>query len=128
MTDSARVALDSGLKRPPVYPVLYRYVTSIQDEVHRFAIDYHHGLRNKTMQRSVLDEIPGIGQNRKKSLLAAFGSIEGIKNADVSELAAAEGMNRKAAEEVRLFFERRARMTEQPKAADAGGDKRKTAD
>ena len=110
------------------YPVLYRYVTSIQDEVHRFAIDYHHGLRNKTMQRSVLDEIPGIGQNRKKSLLAAFGSIEGIKNADVSELAAAEGMNRKAAEEVRLFFERRARMTEQPKAADAGGDKRKTAD
>ena len=110
------------------YPVLYRYVTSIQDEVHRFAIDYHHGLRNKTMQRSVLDEIPGIGQNRKKSLLAAFGSIEGIKNADVSELAAAEGMNRKAAEEVRLFFERRAQMTEQPKAADAGGDKRKTAD
>ena len=103
-------------------------MTSIQDEVHRFAIDYHHGLRNKTMQRSVLDEIPGIGQNRKKSLLAVFGSIEGIKNADVSELAAAEGMNRKAAEEVRLFFERRARMTEQPKAADAGGDKRKTAD
>ena len=82
----------------------------------------------KEMGIEVKRDIPGIGQNRKKSLLAVFGSIEGIKNADVSELAAAEGMNRKAAEEVRLFFERRARMTEQPKAADAGGDKRKTAD
>ena len=91
-------------------PVLYRYVTSIQDEVHRFAIDYHHGLRNKTMQRSVLDDIPGIGQQRKKALLAAFGSVDRIRNASVDELAEVDGMNRKSAEEVRSFFERKERL------------------
>lgn len=91
-------------------PVLYRYVTSIQDEVHRFAIDYHHGLRNKTMQRSVLDDIPGIGQQRKKALLAAFGSVDSIRKASVDELAEVDGMNRKSAEEVRSFFERRERL------------------
>lgn len=94
------------------HPVLYRYVTSIQDEVHRFAIDYHRGLRKKAMEKSILDEIPGIGQNRKRALLAAFGSIENIRNADADELAAIDGMNRKAAEEVRLFFDRRKRLTE----------------
>ena len=82
------------------HPVLYRYVTSIQDEVHRFAIDYHRGLRKKAMEKSILDEIPGIGQNRKRALLAAFGSIENIRNADADELAAIDGMNRKAAEAV----------------------------
>ncbi len=91
-------------------PVLYRYVTSIQDEVHRFAIDYHHGLRGKTMERSVLDDIPGIGQRRKKALLAAFGSIDRIKKADVDELAAVDGMNRKAAEEIKVYFERKKRF------------------
>lgn len=94
------------------HPVLYRYVTSIQDEVHRFAIDYHRGLRKKAMEKSILDEIPGIGQNRKRALLAAFGSIENIRNADADELAAIDGMNRKAAEEVCLFFDRRKRLTE----------------
>ena len=97
-------------------PVLYRYVTSIQDEVHRFAIEYHHGLRNKTMQRSVLDDIPGIGQQRKRALLAAFGSVDRIKRASADELAEVDGMNRKSAEEVRSFFERRERLLQrQPK-------------
>ena len=103
------IAEEIDLKK---HPVLYRYVTSIQDEVHRFAIDYHRGLRKKAMEKSILDEIPGIGQNRKRALLAAFGSIENIRNADADELAAIDGMNRKAAEEVRLFFDRRKRLTE----------------
>lgn len=88
------------------YPVLFRYVTSIQDEVHRFAVDYHRGIRSKNMSRSVLDGIPGIGEQRKKALLAAFGSIEAIKQADVEQLAAVDGMNRKAAEEVNRYFRR----------------------
>ncbi len=94
-------------------PVLFRYVTSIQDEVHRFAIEYHHGLRSKTMQKSVLDEIPGIGERRKKALLAAFGNIGRISAASVEELADVEGMNKKAAEEVSEFFARRKRLTDQ---------------
>ena len=58
------------------------------------------------MSRSVLDGIPGIGEQRKKALLAAFGSIEAIKQADVEQLAAVDGMNRKAAEEVNRYFRR----------------------
>ena len=86
-------------------PVLFRYVTSIQDEVHRFAIGFHHDLRNKSMRKSVLDEIPGIGVVRKKALLNAFGSLEEIRGASVEELAAVEGMNTPAAEAVYAFLQ-----------------------
>ncbi len=86
-------------------PVLFRYVTTIQDEVHRFAIGFHHDLRNKSMTKSILDEIPGIGEVRKKALLSAYGSIDGIRNAPVEELAAVEGMNTPAAEKVHAFLQ-----------------------
>lgn len=85
-------------------PALFRYVTTIQDEVHRFSIDYHHGIRNKSMQKSVLDDAPGIGVKRKKALLARFGSIENIRKADVSELADTEGMTMRAAESLKLYL------------------------
>ena len=85
-------------------PVLFRYVTTIQDEVHRFAIGYHHGLRNKGMQKSILDDAPGIGEKRKKALLAHFGSIENLRKASIQELADTEGMNRKAAESLSLYL------------------------
>lgn len=78
-------------------PVLFRYVTSIQDEVHRFAIDYHRGVRNKTMVKSILDDAPGIGPRRKKELLARFGSVENMRKATEQELAETESMNGKAA-------------------------------
>ncbi len=97
------------------HPALFRYVTSIQDEVHRFAIDYHRGIRSKNMSRSVLDEIPGIGEQRKKALLAAFGSIGAIREADVQRLTEVEGMNRKAAEAVYLYFRKE---KENPAPAD----------
>ncbi len=85
-------------------PVLFRYVTTIQDEVHRFAIGYHHDIRNRSMQKSILDEIPGIGPVRKKALLSEFGSIEKMRSASVEKLAAVDGMNRSAAEEVHSFL------------------------
>lgn len=85
-------------------PVLFRYVTTIQDEVHRFAIGFHHDLRNKSMKKSILDEIPGIGAVRKKALLSEFGSIEKIRRATVEELAAVDGMNTPAAEKVSEFL------------------------
>ena len=85
-------------------PVLFRYVTTIQDEVHRFSIDYHHGLRNKSMQKSMLDDAPGIGERRKKALLSRFGSIENMRKADVSELAETEGMTMRAAKSLKLYL------------------------
>ncbi|MBV1816541.1 excinuclease ABC subunit UvrC [Anaerosalibacter bizertensis] len=82
----------------------FRFITRIQDEAHRFAISYHRSLRNKKMFKSVLDDIKGIGTKRKKALLKAFGSVEGIKKASLDELIAVESMNKKAAEEVYNFF------------------------
>lgn len=85
----------------------YRLVAAIQDEAHRFAITYHRSLRSRKQVRSILDGIKGIGEKRRKSLLRQFGSIEAIKEATVEELAAVEGMNVKAAQEVYNFFTKR---------------------
>ncbi len=86
------------------HPVLFRYVTTIQDEVHRFAIDYHHSLRNKSMQKSILDEAPGIGAVRKRALLEKYGSLARMRRASIDELAAVDGMNRRAAEQLYEFL------------------------
>ena len=85
-------------------PLLFRYCGTIQEEVHRFAIEYHHSLHGRNAISSVLDEIPGIGPRRRNSLLAAFGSVDAIKAASAEELAAAPGMDRRAAESVKQFF------------------------
>ena len=82
-------------------PPLYHYVSAIQEEVHRFAIEYHRGLRAKKLKKSVLDEIPGIGEKRKRSLFTAFGSIEAIAAAETETIAAVPGMNRSTAKTVK---------------------------
>ena len=86
------------------FPVLYRYVTVIQDEVHRFAIDYHNRIRNKSMSKSVLDDAPGIGERRKENLLKHFGSIEKIKAADIDSLSEVDGMTKKSAQQLINYF------------------------
>ncbi|MGL5316623.1 MAG: excinuclease ABC subunit UvrC [Peptostreptococcaceae bacterium] len=83
---------------------LYRFVASIQEEVHNYAITYHRSLRNKTLTKSVLDDIQGIGEKRKKALLAHFKDIEAIKNATFEELLEVEGMNKASSESVYNFF------------------------
>jgi excinuclease ABC subunit C len=83
---------------------LYRLISSIQNEVHRFAISYHRDLRKKTLFKTVLDDIEGIGEKRKLSLLKEFGSVEGIKAASIESLTKAPVMNRKTAEKVYEFF------------------------
>lgn len=85
----------------------FRFITRIQDEAHRFAISYHRSLRSKKMFKSDLDNIKGIGDVRKKSLLKALGSIEGIKNASIDELSKVDGMNRAVAEEVYNYFRKK---------------------
>ena len=82
----------------------FRLITRIQDEAHRFAIEYHRSLRGKTQVRSILDDIPGIGDTRRKALMKHFKTMEAIRDAGVEELQRAPGMNRAAAESVYGFF------------------------
>lgn len=82
----------------------FKLITRIQDEVHRFAIQYHRQLRNERQVHSVLDDIEGIGPKRRKALMKHFGDIEAIKNAEVEDLLEVEEMTIKAAESVYLFF------------------------
>jgi excinuclease ABC subunit C len=72
-------------------------VQRIRDEAHRFAITYHRKLRGKQGLRSALDDLPGVGPKRKRALLRAFGSLNGIRSASVDELAAVPGMTRTTA-------------------------------
>lgn len=82
----------------------FKLITRIQDEVHRFAIEYHRSLRSKTQVKSVLDDIKGIGVVRRKALIKHFNDIEAIKAAQLAELKAVEGMDSKSAQSVYDFF------------------------
>ena len=82
----------------------FRLITRIQDEAHRFAIEYHRSLRSKEQVHSVLDDIEGIGPSRRKALMKYFQSLEAIRKADVDTLAKVPSMNRQAAKQVYGFF------------------------
>jgi len=86
--------------------MLFRYIGRIQEEVHRFAIEYHRSLRSRNAERSVLDEISGIGPARRRALLERFKSIDSIKTAELSELEKTPGMNSSAAQSVWEYFHR----------------------
>ena len=85
-------------------PELYRLIGAIQEEVHRFAVDYHRGVRGRKLAKSELDDIPGVGEKRRQALLLKYGGTEAIKAAPIEELAAVPGMNRAAAEAVAAYF------------------------
>lgn len=82
----------------------FKLITRIQDEVHRFAIDYHRKLRAQKQIHSILDDIKGIGNVRRKALMHHFGDIQKIRMAEISELEKVDGMNKQAAEAVYNFF------------------------
>lgn len=82
----------------------FKLITRIQDEAHRFAIEYHRSLRSKGQVHSILDDIPGIGPARRKALMKHYKGLEGIKEASVEELSQIESMNEKAAKQVFEFF------------------------
>ncbi|MCH5340355.1 MAG: excinuclease ABC subunit UvrC [Acetatifactor sp.] len=82
----------------------FKLVTRVQDEAHRFAIEYHRSLRSKAQVKSVLDDIPGVGPARRKALMRHFKSIEEIKAASVEELEKLPELNRRAAEGIYRFF------------------------
>ncbi len=82
----------------------FKLITRIQDEAHRFAIEYHRSLRSKSQVHSVLDDIEGIGPARRKALMRRYQSIEKIKDASMEDLAMTESMNEAAAAAVYKFF------------------------
>lgn len=85
----------------------FKLITRIQDEAHRFAITYHRSLRSKAQVHSVLDDIPGVGPNRRKALMKHFKSIEELQNADLQTLAEVPGITANVAESIYRFFRKR---------------------
>ncbi len=82
----------------------FKLITRIQDEAHRFAIEYHRSLRSKDQVKSVLDDIPGVGPARRKALMRHFKSLEEIKNAAIEQFLEIPEMNQRVAEEIYRFF------------------------
>lgn len=82
----------------------FKLITRIQDEAHRFAIEYHRSLRGKDQVKSILDDIPDIGPGRRKALMRRFKELEAIKEASIEELLQTPGMNARAAKSVYEFF------------------------
>lgn len=83
---------------------LMQLIRRIQDEVHRFAITYHRSLRDKNTLHSVLDDIPNVGEKRRRALLMKFGSVDNIKSATLEQLLETPSINNKAAESIYQYF------------------------
>ncbi|EOU1702157.1 excinuclease ABC subunit UvrC [Clostridium perfringens] len=79
-------------------------ITRVQDEVHRYAITYHRSLRDKRTLHSILEDIPRIGEKRRRNLLMKFGSIDNIKKASMEELLDTPGIDKRAAESIKQYF------------------------
>ncbi|MBL7155902.1 MAG: excinuclease ABC subunit UvrC [Candidatus Omnitrophica bacterium] len=90
-------------KRSPALKLIMK----IRDEAHRFAISYHKLLRGKELLRSVLDEVEGIGEKRKKALINHFDSLKGIKGAGIDDLKTVRGIDEKTAKKVFTYFRKR---------------------
>lgn len=84
--------------------VVKNFVTNIQDEIHNYTIAYHRNLRDSKVTKSVLDNIPGIGNKRKQELLKLFGSIENILKADTKELMKVKGITEQIAKDVQCYL------------------------
>lgn len=90
----------------------FKLVTRIQDEAHRFAIEYHRSLRSKGQVHSILDDIEGIGPARRKALMRTFKSLEAVRDATLEQLANAPSMNQRSAQQVYDFFHAKGAQTE----------------
>ena len=96
-----RALIDENRKELPLSENLMNLITRFQDTVHDTAISYHRKLREKTVTKSELDDISGIGETKKKALLKHFGSVEKIKKASKEELMQVKGITEKIAEEIK---------------------------
>lgn len=101
------IVFDDNYIKLEVNSNIYRFLYDIQEEVHRFAINYHRSLQNKKLQISILDEIKGVGDVKKINLLKHFGSISNIKNASVQEILMVDKMDKTTANNIFNFFNRK---------------------
>ena len=83
------------------------FITRIQDETHRFALNYNKKLRQQRYKKSSLDEIYGVGESKKRELIKYFKTIDNIKRASVDELAKVRGINLKLAKSIKEYYEKR---------------------
>jgi len=83
---------------------LWRFVTAIQDEVHRFAVDFHRQRRSKTLIKSELENILGVGEKTRRKLLDHFKGVQGLESATVDEMMKVDGIGEKQAEIIRNYF------------------------
>jgi len=83
---------------------ILRFISSVQNEAHRYALAYNRNLRRKRMQSSALDEIPGVGSSRKKILMKVFGSVKKIKEAPIEDIAKVKGIGPKLAEQIKAYL------------------------
>ena len=93
--------IDDNRKEIKINEKIMNFITNMQDEVHRIAIEYNRKLRNKDTTKSKLDEIKGIGKKKKQELLKKFGSIEGIKKADILEISEIKGITKELARKIK---------------------------
>lgn len=96
-----KALLNENKKEIKLSQNLLNKITEFQDTVHDTAISYHKKLRDKEMNKSLLDDIPGIGEIKKQELLKKFGSIEKIKSAKIEEICMIKGINRALAEKIK---------------------------
>ena len=89
-----------------IHSECFKFVTRVQDEVHRFAIEYHRSLRTKAQVHSLLDDIPGIGPKRRKALMKHFATIDDLKSAEAAQIAEVEGIPLNVASDIYEFFHR----------------------
>ena len=86
----------------------FKLITRVQDEAHRFAIEYHRSLRTKGQVHSILDDIQGVGEKRRRALMKHFESIDDLKEASVDDIMKVPSLNRPTAEQIHAFFHEKA--------------------
>ncbi len=98
---STKALINEERKEFEISENLFHFITNLQDEVHKTAIEYHRKVRDKEMTKSKLDEITGIGEKKRSLLLKKFGSIKKLKEADVTEIAEVKGINLNLAKKIK---------------------------
>ena len=98
---STRALEDENRHEFPISENLFLWITALQDEVHKTAIEYHRKVRDKEMTRSKLDLIEGIGEKKRALLLKEFGSVSKIKEASIEELTKVKGINEALAKKIK---------------------------
>jgi excinuclease ABC subunit C len=95
--------VDEPITLPGDSPAL-QLLQRVRDEAHRFAVSYHRKVRSRRYMGSALDNVPGVGPKRKKALLRSFGSVKGIREAGIDDIAAIPGMTRTLAHKVKEYL------------------------